>query len=260
MKRILIILTIFLASFTSFSQTATNFNCNDCAGVNHNLFTELDSGNVIVLCWVMPCSSCVPTTLTSYNVVQSFSATYPGRVHIYIVDDYANTNCTSLNSWCNGNGFTNSTRFSNSSIKMSDYGSAGMPKVVVAGNYTHHVYYNANNNVNANLLSTAITTALQDFSVGIAEPVSREIETISTFPNPASDQVSLTFEIGKRETVSVTIYNYQAKQAVKTRKYEFEPGENTITINTSELENGVYVARFQTASGIQTAKFIVSHQ
>ena len=259
MKRTSFILAFILASFGVFSQIATNFNCNDCTGVNHNLFSELDSGNVVILCWVMPCSSCIPTTLTTYNVVHSFDATYPGRVHLYIVDDYANTSCSSLTSWCTANGFTNSTKFSNASIKISDYGTAAMPKVVVVGNYTHHVYYNANTNVNIGLLTTAITSALQDFSVGIKTPESKEITTIKTYPNPVNDQVSLAFSIGKSSSLAVSVYNYLGHQAVKTRKYEFDPGEHTISVNTSALENGIYYARFQTESGIKTAKFVVSH-
>ncbi len=259
MKQTFFILTIFLASFGVYSQTAVNFTCNDCAGVNHDLFTELDAGDVDVLCWVMPCSSCIPATLTTYNVVQSFALSYPGRVHIYIVDDYANTSCTSLSSWCNTNGFTNSTKFSNASIKISDYGTYGMPKIVVTGNYTHHVYYNANNNVNATTLSAAITTALQDFSVGIAEPLSAEPGAVKSFPNPVTNQVSLTFSLEKAGKVSVSVVNYLAQPALKTEKYEFNPGEQTITVNTSEFENGIYFVRLLTESGIKSTKFVVSH-
>ena len=54
MKGTLLILTTILASFGAFSQTATDFTCNDCAGSSHNLFSELDGGKVVVLVWVMP--------------------------------------------------------------------------------------------------------------------------------------------------------------------------------------------------------------
>ena len=259
MKQTIFILTIFLASLCAFSQTtATNFTCNDCAGVNHDLFTELGSGKVIILCWVMPCSSCIPGTLTTYNVVHSFDLTYPGRVKIYIVDDYANTSCTSLNGWCNSNGFPNSTKFSNASIKMSDYGASGMPKVVVVGNYTHNVYYSAINTVNAASLNTAILNALNDFSVGIEEPINQGIGTINSYPNPVTNEVSFSFSSEKSCSVSLTIFNSLAQQEIKPEKYKFGPGEQTLSINISEFKNGIYFARFQTDSGIKTAKFVVS--
>lgn len=259
MKQTLFILTIFLASFGAYSQTAVNFTCNDCAGVSHDLFTELGAGDVDVLCWVMPCSSCIPATLTTYNVVQSFALSYPGRVHIYIVDDYANTSCTSLTSWCTSNGFTNSTKFSNASIKMSDYGSTGMPKVVVVGNYTHHVYYNANNTVNATTLSTAITTALQDFSVGIAEPSGNKTGTINSYPNPVTDQVSFSFTAEKAGTYNLSIFNSSAIQVSETQSSDIKQGENVITISSLGLKNGIYFAHLQTDSGLMRTKFVVSH-
>jgi predicted secreted protein len=259
MKQTIFILTIFLASLGAFSQTtATNFNCNDCSGVNHDLFSELGSGKVIVLCWVMPCSSCIPGTLTSYNVVHSFDAAYPGRVKIYIVDDYANTSCTSLNGWCNSNGFPNSTKFSNATIRMTDYGTAGMPKVVVVGNYNHKIYYNANNTVNAASLNTAIANALNDFSVGMPETGIKELGSISSYPNPVTDQVTFSFSLEKTSTITLTISNTLAQMAVKPEKYTFGPGEQTLSINTSGFKKGIYYARFQTDSGIKTAKFVVS--
>jgi len=190
MKAKLIILIILLASLGARSQSATNFTVNDCAGASHTLFNELDAGKVVILCWVMPCASCIGPSKTTYNVAQSYNITYPDRVKMYVCDDYANTSCSSLTSWCTSNGLINTTKFSNAAIKMSDYGSAGMPKIVVVGNYTHKVYYNANNSVNATLLNTAITTALEDFFVGTTEDAFKKINWC---PNPVVDQ--LTFPI-----------------------------------------------------------------
>jgi hypothetical protein len=142
---------------------------------------------------------------------------------------------------------------------MSDYGSAGMPKVVVVGNYDHHVYYNANNSVNATALSTAITTALQDFSVGISEPLGKEDAALVSFPNPVTEQVSLTFSLENAGAVSLTIFNDLAKQVISSQKYTFSSGKQTITINAASFENGIYYARIQTGSELKTARFVVLH-
>lgn len=258
MKRILLILTTILASFGAFSQTATDFTCNDCTGSSHNLFSELDGGKVVVLVWVMPCSSCVGPTLTTYNVVNSINATYANRVNMYIVDDYANTSCSSLTSWCTSNGFTNTRKFSNAIIKISDYGTAGMPKIVVIGNSTHHVYYNANNTVNATLLNTAIISALEDFSVGIKTPVSKESGTIRCFPNPASTKVSLTFSVEKSGSYKLYVFNHSAEQMEQPETFEFSPGEHTVELSTTSFKNGVYFARLYNETETKTAKFVVS--
>jgi hypothetical protein len=256
MKTKLFILIILLASLGAYSQTATNFVCNDCNGVNHNLFNELDSGQVVILCWVMPCSSCIGTSLTTYNVAQSFNLSYPGRVKMYVCDDYANTNCTSLNSWCNQNGLANTTRFSNAAIKMSDYGSVGMPKVVVVGNYTHHVYYNANVTVNISLLTNAITSALTDFSVGVAGL--SKVDDVKVYPNPAANQVSLSFTSGKPGSCLLTIFSNTSVQVSQPQSYLVKQGENTISLDTKDLKNGIYFAHLQMDSGTMKTKFVIS--
>jgi len=257
MKTKLLVLIILLASFGVQSQTATNFICNDCTGLSHNLFNELDSGKVVILCWVMPCSSCIGPTKTTYNVAQSFEGSFPDRVKMYVCDDLANTSCSSLNSWCAQNGLTHTTRFSNADIKMSDYGSAGMPKVVVVGNYTHHVYYNANNAVNITLLTNAITSALEDFSVGISDPTM--VNDIKIYPNPADNQVSLSFSSEKSGSCELAIFNNLAVQVCQPKYLDLKQGENIINVTTEELINGIYFAHLKTDTGIKKAKFVVSH-
>ncbi len=257
MKKLVLVFLVALFSYAANGQTATNFTCNDCTGVSHTLFDELDAGNVIVLCWVMPCGSCIGPTLTTYNVVQSFAATHPGRVKMYIADDYANTSCTSLTSWCNSNGFANTTKFSNALIKMSDYGTAGMPKIVVLGNTTHHVYYNSNNTVNATNLSNAILTALQDFGVGLS--VQNSIGMIAAHPNPADQKLTVSFSLAKNSKVKIEVTDQTNIKVLETPEEQLLVGEQKVVVNTSTLKNGIYIAQIRTEHGVSSLKFIVAH-
>lgn len=256
MKTRLTLLLIFFVFFGAYSQTATNFTVNDCTGASHELFNELDSGNVVILCWVMPCASCITATKTTYNVAQSFNTSHPGRVKMYVCDDYANTNCSSLNSWCNQNGLTNTTRFSNAGIKMSDYGSAGMPKIVVVGNYSHQVYYNANNSVNITLLTNAISTALEDYFVSVDNPAMAN--EIKVYPNPADNNVSLSFTSAKSGQCMLTLYNNSGSLVLPQQSFTMLQGENSLTVDTKELNNGVYFALVKTDSGMMRTKIVVS--
>lgn len=55
MKKSLLLCVSILFSVLLFSQTtATNFTVDDCNGVTHDLFTELDEGKVVIIAWVMP--------------------------------------------------------------------------------------------------------------------------------------------------------------------------------------------------------------
>ena len=101
MKKILLINALFYFSVgVVFAQTtATDFTTDDCNGMSHQLFTDLDAGNVIVIGWVMPCGPCATYTLPAYDAVQSFAISHPGRVHFYMADDYANSTCSYLSGW-----------------------------------------------------------------------------------------------------------------------------------------------------------------
>ena len=60
---------------------------------------SLNNGDVIVICWVMPCGPCAPYAEYASDAVQSFAASYPGKVKYYLADDYANTTCSSIDAW-----------------------------------------------------------------------------------------------------------------------------------------------------------------
>ena len=144
-KNIFKTLILMLASVVSFAQTSTDFTAVDCNGTSHNLYSELDAGNVVVLCWVMPCGPCALGAEYAQNAVQSFNISHPGKVKYYIVDDYANSDCNYLNSWNGSYQLSPDATFSSPLIDMNDYGGAGMPKVVVIGP-NKQVYYNGKNN------------------------------------------------------------------------------------------------------------------
>jgi hypothetical protein len=257
--------TLFISVIFSISlnaQNATNFTCNDCSGGAHDLFTELDAGKVIVLCWVMPCSTCIPNSKTTYNVVNSYQTTNPGRVFFYLADDYGTTPCSSINSWANGSSVNISEsafslRFSNSTIKMTDYGSSGMPKIVVLGGATHSVLFNSTvNTFNATNLQTAINNALAATAV---VGLSSEILNVSLFPVPANNQTTLTINIKSLSNVKVEIFNIVGKRVSEIFNNQLNSGNNEIQINTSDLTNGVYFVKVNADDRNKIIKLIVSN-
>jgi hypothetical protein len=245
---------------SSFGQTATNFTCTDCNGGSHDLFTELDAGKVIVLCWVMPCSTCIPNSKTSYNVVNSYQTTNPNRVFFYMVDDYANTACSSLNSWANTNGMPQSAfsqRFVNASIAIADYGTYAMPKIVVLGGSTHNVFFdNSVTTFNATNLQTAINNALN--TTGI-EDLGSDLNKMSLFPIPAGNQTTLSIDLNEKSNVKLELYNVVGKKVLEINKDQLSSGINEIQINTAELTNGVYFVKASAANRNKLIKLIVSH-
>ena len=122
MKRILLInaLVCFSIAITFAQTTATDFTADDCNAVTHNLFDSLDAGNVIVICWVMPCNPCATYAEYASDAVQSFSTSHPGRVKYYLADDYANSTCSYLSGWASNYNIATDAFFSTTDLDMLD--------------------------------------------------------------------------------------------------------------------------------------------
>lgn len=258
MKNLLTLtLMLLLLSTSAYPQTVVNFNVPDCNGVNYDLFENLDAGKVVVIGWTMPCGSCVLPLKTTYNVVQSYQENFPDRVQMLLADDYANTPCNTINLWANSNGMVNTLRFSNQAIKMMDYGSNGMPKVVVVGGPDRRVYYNADDAVDHAALQEAIDNAISTIT-GIHAPAINRL-VMKVFPNPAGDLTNISFQIEHPDQVSINLTNQTGQEIMTLFKGEVSAGLHNFELNTSELQSGIYFLRLQNAQGIHMKKLSVVH-
>lgn len=254
-KQVLSICFFAIAAFCT-GQTATDFTADDCNGISHNLFTDLDAGKVIVICWVMPCGTCTGPALTSYNIVESYSASHPGKVSLFLCDDYANTPCSSLDTWANAYGLKNAIRFSNPAILMTDYGPSAMPKVVVLGGPNHTVFYNANNTVNASDFQNAVNSALS--TTAINDPNSNTT-SLSVFPNPASHTAEINFNLKQSSDINIELFNLEGQIIKKVYAGRQLAGEVKMSMDVAGYPAGMYLVKL--ADGKQTTfvNLIVTH-
>lgn len=253
MKKHLFSFICGVISTISFSQTATNFNCNDCSSNNHDLYAELNSGKVIVIAWVMPCVSCINGALTAYTEVQNF----PGQAYFYLADDNGNTSCATLTNWANTNGMSGASAIiSNSVVNMSAYGTAGMPKVVVIGS-NKTVYYNENNSaITSAGINAAISTAV---SVGVNEYEKSTINSLSVYPNPSNTSSLLSFKLLQDSKVAVEIQNLFGQKVAEVYNGHQTVGENTVKLNTADLKAGNYFVICSDGNLTRKIKLTVIH-
>ena len=258
MKSFIVYFLLILNSSVVFSQTATDFTANDCNGNSHNLFSELNAGKVIVLCWVMPCGACTGPASTSYNIVQSYQATNPNTVYFYMADDYANSACQVVNSWGNSNGIPEnawSIRFSNSTIDMTDYGATGMPKIVVLGGANHTVFYNANNTVNSANLQNAINTALSTTGINESHSI---VSDFTVSPNPSNNVTEINFNLLDKSNVKIELYNLEGKLMKNVFEGMVSSGENKIQLDVSGYSAGVYLLNLSAGNKSKSINLVVS--
>ncbi|MGV3629895.1 MAG: T9SS type A sorting domain-containing protein [Bacteroidota bacterium] len=253
-------MSAIIFSSQSFSQTtAVNFNCDDCHGVTHDLFSELDAGKVIVIAWVMPCGGCINGALSAYAAVQNYASSNPGEVLFYIVDDYGNTNCSSLGAWAENNGMTDFTPFSNALISMADYGEDGMPKVIVLGGNSHTVFYNANNSdIDAVNISNAISSALSGASLN---ELNQKKELV-VYPNPGTADFSINIEalgIQSTDEVNIVLKNIAGDEVSHIFKGKWNANQPTIQFNTAHLSAGTYFVHCTDQKTARTLKIVISH-
>ena len=262
MKKILLINALVCFSVGIVFAQATDFTTDDCNGVSHNLFSELDAGDVIVISWVMPCGSCVGPSLEAYYAVESFASSHAGRVHFYIADDaifplYGP--CSSLPTWGNSNNMPNSTFFQSADVNMNSYGTSGMPKVVVLGGSQHTIFYNENNqDPNFTDVQNAIIDALSA-PLGIDQSLSNKFE-ISTYPNPVNNVLNITYSRVQASSINFSIVDILGKVVLsREEKSSYSVKKSIKSINVSALSNGNYFLKISSESIVESIPFVVSH-
>ena len=257
MKRIKIIFLLIISSVYGLCQNnATDFTALDCDGVSHHLFSELDSGKVIVIAWVMPCGPCGSIALDAYTASLGYANSNPGRVEFYLVDDFANTDCASLFAWADNFGMGNCTKFSDPSIDMGDYGQIGMPKIVVLGGAGHFVYFNENSSTQN--INSAIDLALTGAAVTTSINKKEEIISFHCYPNPSNGVFKINYSFKIKSDWKIELYNLLGEKVLEKQLIS-ESLNGEYSINTQNLTNGSYLLKLTNGYIFSSRILNISH-
>lgn len=242
MKKLFSILVASAFALSATAQTtALDFTANDCDGMPHTLFTELEAGNVVIIELVMmgcqPCVTAANSLLA--NVLPNVSD--PSRVKLYSIGFSNGVTCTQMNDWKTTNGYTH-TAFAGMSAQTTHYGGMGMPTIAVVGGDAHTVYYTEqghNASDNPTILA-AIEAALS--AVGISNV---NADAVSIHPNPVIDV--LNFD--QADWTNARVLDLQGREVLKA---EVLSGK----LDMSTLQPGVFVLQLTNAAGaLGTARF-----
>ena len=221
----------------SAQTTATDFSINDCSGMHYHLFSELDAGKVIVGVFVMPCVGCISPSNDVQTVVSSYVSSHPGKVEMYLFDDDATTPCSVLTSWRNANGIHLVPTFSDPAVIQDQYGTPGMPKIVVLGGTDHKVWGNQNDVVDIGKLYNQIDAAL-GLTTGIPGTEQPGLRA-RVFPNPASAAATVSFLSAERGTAVIRLIDMNGR-SLKTSVVDVNEGENNVKLDLGGVPHGNY--------------------
>lgn len=152
-------------------------------------------------------------------------------------------------------GFTNGTA-------VSDQGTYSY----TVGNVTQNSFNFWNNPYNGHLIIWVQNNTTKEVIQSKAIPATwatnvasvNNINHVSVFPNPATDQAHVLFNAVKATDVTVTVYDAIGRQVYSQAPQTVQSGKQHIVIPTSNLANGTYSVNIQSADGVKSTRLSVA--
>lgn len=118
-------------------------------------------------------------------------------------------------------------------------------------------YFDAEGNVLsarkfANYISGDISTSAVDVKNNGAD-----FTQMSVFPNPAKEQATLTYALGKTRSLVIDLYDLQGKWIQNLSQGQQGEGFHKLNVNTSNLPAGMYLIRLLSEGVVQTQRLSV---
>jgi len=104
----------------------------------------------------------------------------------------------------------------------------------------------------ANYISGDISTSAVDVKNNGAD-----FTQMSVYPNPAKDQATLTYALGKTRNLIIDLYDLQGKWIQNLSQGQQSEGFHKLNVNTSNLPAGMYLIRLLSEGVVQTQRLSV---
>lgn len=260
MKKIILFLTLIFTVTISNAQFPLQISGNDCDGVPHDLFAELDAGKASVLFFFMDnCGACPPPANVIQLMMNNVTDVYPGMVTGYAFSYLNSTTCADVSDWVANYGHLFAP-YDSGEYAVAYYGGFGMPTVVLLGGS------GANKRVMFSTLSfvTSDTIIMRDSilalfnsTIGISDLPS-SVSLFNVYPNPANNNIAVSINLEERLNVMVDVADISGKQLAIIMDQERQGLVNT-QYNIAELPAGNYLIRLRADGKIITRKISIAH-
>jgi Secretion system C-terminal sorting domain len=243
---------------------AMDFNMNDCNGKMHHLFGELDSQNVVILeFFMLSCSPCIVAGHELEGMLPHLRKSYGvNKVKFYHFGFTNSYTCSQITSWVSTNNFT-SLPFDSGGMQVAYYGGMGMPTIAVVAGSNHQVLWLTDQNTpfTAND-TTVISNNISHFldSISTLNSIQNKpaiVFNISTYPNPASDRISISINSEKAGDLRLSLMSIEGKKVIDISSENIKAGSWSKTVSLHELAGGLYFLRGEMNQESFTRKIIV---
>ena len=93
--------------------------------------------------------------------------------------------------------------------------------------------------------------SFEDYTASIEEPIRVGNAHFSAYPNPVNDVLNIDLT-GVESEGTISILTFEGKLLQEQKTY----GANMVTLNLSQLQQGIYLCRYSNATEIKTVKII----
>lgn len=118
-----------------------------------------------------------------------------------------------------------------------------------------YIYKNGENDIVADSLD--LTFRYSDTSTATAELNLEEEINVNVFPNPASDQLNLDFNLGSEMDLSISIIDVAGNKVSNVTSGIFRNGSNNLTTDVSTLDSGLYFLSISSKESTTSRRFSI---
>jgi len=102
----------------------------------------------------------------------------------------------------------------------------------------------------------SLSKGITDVSINKVE---KNVLALTLVPNPANETVSLSFEVAVLGNLNVSISNILGQNVLDVVNSNALPGKQSLTINTGDLANGIYIVNVINGNQKSSKKLVVKH-
>ncbi|MGB0431689.1 MAG: T9SS type A sorting domain-containing protein [Bacteroidia bacterium] len=98
---------------------------------------------------------------------------------------------------------------------------------------------------------------LANFDINTTVEETANVATATVFPNPAADNVTLSFALENNDNINIQVVDLTGKVVVELGSADYTNGINQVNINTTSLKAGVYFINMTSANSNYTQRLII---